>query len=130
MIGNVEQQVPTAPWAGPGHWNDLDMLEIGNGHMTDDEYRTHMSLWALVRKATCMHHLRPADIIGVPGVPICLQDTVELAEESFRSFTLTAHAEVEDCRASRRAVLPHISLMILAALVVHLHACTPDHKDR
>jgi alpha-galactosidase len=48
MIGNVEQQVPTAPYAGPGHWNDPDMLEIGNGHMTDDEYRTHMSLWTLV----------------------------------------------------------------------------------
>jgi alpha-galactosidase len=48
MIGNVEKQVPTAPFAGPGHWNDPDMLEIGNGHMTDDEYRTHMSLWALV----------------------------------------------------------------------------------
>ncbi|MFZ0745963.1 MAG: glycoside hydrolase family 27 protein [Terracidiphilus sp.] len=48
MIKNVEQQVPTAPYAGPGHWNDPDMLEIGNGHMTDTEYRTHMSLWALV----------------------------------------------------------------------------------
>ncbi len=48
MIGNVEEQVPTAPYAGPGRWNDPDMLEIGNGHMTDDEYRTHMSLWALV----------------------------------------------------------------------------------
>ncbi len=48
MMGNVEKQVPTAPYAGPGHWNDPDMLEIGNGHMTDDEYRTHMSLWALV----------------------------------------------------------------------------------
>ncbi len=47
MIGNVEKQVPTAPYAGPGHWNDPDMLEIGNGHMSDDEYRTHMSLWAL-----------------------------------------------------------------------------------
>ena len=47
MMRNVEQQVPTAPYAGPGHWNDPDMLEIGNGHMTDDEYRTHMSLWAL-----------------------------------------------------------------------------------
>ena len=47
MIANVEKQVPTAPFAGPGHWNDPDMLEIGNGHMTDDEYRTHMSLWAL-----------------------------------------------------------------------------------
>jgi alpha-galactosidase len=48
MISNIEKQVPTAPWAGPGHWNDPDMLEIGNGHMTADEYRTHMSLWALV----------------------------------------------------------------------------------
>ena len=47
MIRNIEKQVPTAPYAGPGHWNDPDMLEIGNGHMTDDEYRTHMSLWAL-----------------------------------------------------------------------------------
>jgi alpha-galactosidase len=48
MMANVEKQVPTAPRAGPGHWNDPDMLEIGNGGMTDDEYRTHMSLWALV----------------------------------------------------------------------------------
>lgn len=48
MIENVEKQVPTAPYAGPGHWNDPDMLEIGNGHMSDDEYRSHMSLWALV----------------------------------------------------------------------------------
>ena len=47
MIDNIEKQVPTAPYAGPGHWNDPDMLEIGNGHMTADEYRTHMSLWAL-----------------------------------------------------------------------------------
>ena len=47
MIANITKQIPTAPSAGPGHWNDPDMLEIGNGHMTDDEYRTHMSLWAL-----------------------------------------------------------------------------------
>jgi alpha-galactosidase len=48
MIGNVEKQVSAAAYAGPGHWNDPDMLEIGNGHMSNDEYRTHMSLWALV----------------------------------------------------------------------------------
>ncbi len=47
MMDNIHKQVPTAPYAGPGHWNDPDMLEIGNGHMSDDEYRTHMSLWAL-----------------------------------------------------------------------------------
>jgi alpha-galactosidase len=47
MIDNIELQAKTAPYAGPGYWNDPDMLEIGNGHMTADEYRTHMSLWAL-----------------------------------------------------------------------------------
>jgi len=47
MLDNIHKQVPTAAYAGPGHWNDPDMLEIGNGHMSDDEYRTHMSLWAL-----------------------------------------------------------------------------------
>jgi len=34
--------------AGPGHWNDPDMLEVGNGGMTDDEYRAHFSLWAVL----------------------------------------------------------------------------------
>jgi alpha-galactosidase len=35
-------------YAGPGRWNDPDMLEIGNGGMSDVEYRTHMSLWSLL----------------------------------------------------------------------------------
>jgi alpha-galactosidase len=35
-------------FAGPGHWNDPDMLEIGNGGMTHDEYITHMSLWCML----------------------------------------------------------------------------------
>jgi alpha-galactosidase len=37
-----------APFGGPGHWNDPDMLEVGNGHMTAAEYRTHMTLWAML----------------------------------------------------------------------------------
>src|SRR5215831_10866301 len=35
-------------YAGVGHWNDPDMLEVGNGGMTDSEYQTHMSLWCLL----------------------------------------------------------------------------------
>ena len=35
-------------YAGPGHWNDPDMLEVGNGRMNGQEYRTHMSLWCLL----------------------------------------------------------------------------------
>jgi alpha-galactosidase len=41
-------QDPLAPFARPGQWNDPDMLEVGNGGMTDDEYRTHMSLWSIL----------------------------------------------------------------------------------
>jgi len=37
-----------APWARQGHWNDPDMLEIGNGGMTETEYKTHLSLWAML----------------------------------------------------------------------------------
>ena len=32
-----------------GHWNDPDMLEVGNGGMTADEYRLHMSLWCMLQ---------------------------------------------------------------------------------
>lgn len=35
-------------FAGPGHWNDPDMLEVGNGGMTTAEYRSHFSLWAIL----------------------------------------------------------------------------------
>ncbi len=37
-----------AQYAGPNAWNDPDMLEVGNGGMTDTEYRSHFSLWALM----------------------------------------------------------------------------------
>jgi alpha-galactosidase len=41
-------QLDLAQYAGPGHWNDPDMLEVGNGGMSDTEYKTHFSLWSLL----------------------------------------------------------------------------------
>jgi alpha-galactosidase len=41
-------QAGLAKFAHPGAWNDPDMLEVGNGGMKPDEYRTHMSLWVLL----------------------------------------------------------------------------------
>ncbi len=35
--------------AGPGHWNDPDMLQIGNGVLTPDEEETHFALWAFAK---------------------------------------------------------------------------------
>jgi alpha-galactosidase len=41
-------QAGLSKFAAPGHWNDPDMLEVGNGHMTSDENQTHMTLWAML----------------------------------------------------------------------------------
>jgi alpha-galactosidase len=35
-------------WANPGHWNDPDMLEVGNGSLTPDENYTHMTQWCIL----------------------------------------------------------------------------------
>jgi alpha-galactosidase len=48
MLNIVHQNMELADYAGPGHWNDPDMLEVGNGGMTDTEYRSHFSLWAIM----------------------------------------------------------------------------------
>ncbi|MEU7176783.1 MULTISPECIES: NPCBM/NEW2 domain-containing protein [Streptomyces] len=48
MLAILKQNLPLAPHAGPGHWNDPDMLEVGNGGMTDIEYRSHFSLWSMM----------------------------------------------------------------------------------
>src|SRR5436190_921344 len=48
MISRVDLNAQYALAEGPGGWNDPDMLEIGNGGMTEDEYRAHFSLWAVM----------------------------------------------------------------------------------
>ncbi|KAK4750296.1 hypothetical protein SAY87_027745 [Trapa incisa] len=49
MTSNADQNDRWASYAGPGAWNDPDMLEVGNGGMTTEEYRSHFSIWALVK---------------------------------------------------------------------------------
>lgn len=48
MITIADASSRHARVAGPGGWNDPDMLEVGNGGMTAAEYRTHFSLWAIM----------------------------------------------------------------------------------
>ena len=48
MVDILDLQVGLESFAGPGHWNDPDMLEVGNGGMTIPEYRAHFSFWALL----------------------------------------------------------------------------------
>ena len=48
MLANLQGNEPSAYFAGPGRWNDPDMLEVGNNGMTATEYQTHFSLWCMV----------------------------------------------------------------------------------
>ncbi|KOV77755.1 MULTISPECIES: NPCBM/NEW2 domain-containing protein [unclassified Streptomyces] len=88
MLSILKQNLPLAPYAGPGHWNDPDMLEVGNGGMTDTEYRSHFSLWSVMaaplligtdlRKASQATYdiLGNKEVIAVDQDPLGKQGTV------------------------------------------------------
>ncbi len=83
----LDQNSELYPYAGPGHWNDPDMLEVGNG-MTDTEGRAHFSLWAIMAapliagndlrsmSATTQGTLTNAEVIAVDQDPLGIQGRV------------------------------------------------------
>jgi alpha-galactosidase len=92
MLSILKQNLPLAPHAGPGHWNDPDMLEVGNGGMTDTEYRSHFSMWSIMaaplligsdlRKASAATFdiLDNKEVIAVDQDPLGEQGTVLSSE--------------------------------------------------
>jgi alpha-galactosidase len=48
IYANMSLQAGLASYAGPGHWNDPDMLEVGNGELSVAENRAHFSMWAML----------------------------------------------------------------------------------
>jgi alpha-galactosidase len=64
----------------PHAWNDLDALEVGNGGMTDDEYKTHFTMWAAVKSALLMGNnmatlsARDLSILNNPAIIALNQD--------------------------------------------------------
>ena len=88
MISRVHTNDDLAQYAGPGHWNDPDMLEVGNGGMTDTEYRTHFSLWAMMSaplliggdlrnlSSASLNILRNTDLIALDQDPLGRQATI------------------------------------------------------
>jgi alpha-galactosidase len=87
LLRIVRRNMTLGADAGPGHWNDPDMLEVGNGGMTDTEYRSQFSLWAVMaaplligsdlRSATAetLTILRNRDVIAVDQDTLGLQGT-------------------------------------------------------
>ena len=48
IVKILDLQEGLEKYAGPGHWNDPDMLEVGNGKLTEAENRAHFSLWCML----------------------------------------------------------------------------------
>jgi alpha-galactosidase len=74
--------------AGPGHWNDPDMLEIGNGGMSQDEYQTHMSLWAMLAAPLIagndLDAMTPAALSILTNREVIAVDQDKLGRQGFR----------------------------------------------
>lgn len=49
IMGNLDGNNRWAEFAGPGGWNDADMIQVGNGALTYDESVSHFSLWCLIK---------------------------------------------------------------------------------
>jgi alpha-galactosidase len=85
MLKNFKQNVVLDRYATPGHYNDPDMLEVGNGGMTDVEYRSHFSLWSIMTaplligtdlrtiKPDALQILLNKDVIAVDQDPLGVQ---------------------------------------------------------
>jgi alpha-galactosidase len=48
VLRSLDVDAPLYPFAGPGGWNDPDILQVGSGHLSPDEERAHFSLWSML----------------------------------------------------------------------------------
>jgi len=88
MIAIGFGQSGLAKFAGPGHWNDPDMLEIGNGGMSAGEYRLHMSLWCLLAAPLItgndLTHMTPETLAILTNPDVIAVDQDSLGAEGHR----------------------------------------------
>jgi alpha-galactosidase len=80
VLNILNKVAPYVDRGQPGGWNDLDMLEVGNGGMTDEEYKAHFSLWAALKSPLLMGNdlrslsARSLTILNNPAVIAVSQD--------------------------------------------------------
>jgi len=81
-----------APYAGPGHWNDPDTLEIGNGGLTLEENRTHMTLWSILAAPLLagndLRSVSPEILAILTNLEVIRIDQDQLGKEGTRALSL------------------------------------------
>jgi len=88
----IDTNADLHPYAGPGHWNDPDMLEVGNGGMTNTEYRAHFSMWCIMAAPLLagndLRNMSQAtiDILTAPEVIAVDQDPLGIQGRRVRDY--------------------------------------------
>lgn len=76
----VDLNEPLRAYAGPGHWNDPDMLEVGNGSLTLAENRAHFTLWCMMAAPLLMGNdltTMPEEILQI----LCNKDVIAIDQD-------------------------------------------------
>ena len=81
-------------YAGPGHWNDPDMLEVGNGKLTMAENRSHFSLWAMLASPLLAGNDLPNMKPEVKAI-LTNKDVIAIDQDSLGKQGSRAYAEGE-----------------------------------
>ncbi|CAF1411784.1 unnamed protein product [Adineta steineri] len=117
MIHNIDINNEFADKAGPGGWNDPDMLEVGNGGMTVDEYVSHFSLWAISKSPlligcdvnkmsnTTLSILTNSEVIAVNQDSLGVQGK-KVAFQSSQSPNATSDVGITTCASDISNIQP------------------------
>ena len=77
VVRSLDVDAPLYRYAGPGGWNDPDILQVGSGRLSPDEERAHFSLWAMLAAPLLAGYpiaSAPLDVLGNPDVIAVDQD--------------------------------------------------------
>jgi alpha-galactosidase len=97
VMRNVDLQADLRQYAGPDHWNDPDMLEVGNG-MTEAEDRAHFSLWCMMAapliagndlrsiSQTTLHILSQKELVAIDQDPLGIQGFRVMGQDSIETW--------------------------------------------
>lgn len=77
----LDKALTIAQYSGPGHWNDLEMLEIGNGGQTEHEYRSHFAIWCMMA-APLMAGNDIREMDALTKEILCNKDAIAINQDS------------------------------------------------
>ena len=90
----LNEQAGLAEYAGHGHWNDPDMLEVGNGRLSPAENRTHFSMWAMLAAPLLAGNDLPNMTAEVRGI-LTNRDVIAIDQDGLGREATRAYSDGE-----------------------------------